>query len=166
MSRGFFFFFTITTSSCISKLWTACSQSAFTIMSWKSQELRPPHGVYCRSPLGPWPSVTPWQTGEGFHPRGAWVTVLLWRFRYSVLQQKPNWLPYADLKITSAQIVRAECNLNCTYNVINCVSDRHDDISLLPYTGEARLFFFFINHISVLQKRRSHGQIIMLPSHR
>lgn len=84
----------------------------------KSQESHPLHGVYCGSPLGPWPSVAPWQTGESPLPQrtvcDCFNVVSLVFCVPAKTQPHINWLPCADLKITSAQIAKAERNLNCT----------------------------------------------------
>lgn len=45
----------------------------------KVPRVTPIYSVYCRSLLGPWPSVAPWQTGEAFYPRGQYMIVLMWR---------------------------------------------------------------------------------------
>lgn len=84
----------------------------------KPRESHPLHGVYCRSLLGPWPSVAPWQAGESPLPQRTvydCFNVVSLVFRVPAKTQPHiNWLPCADLKITSAQIAKAERNLNCT----------------------------------------------------
>lgn len=93
-------------------------RAAFTIMSRNPKSHTRCIGVYCRSPLGPWPSVAPWQTGESPLPQRTvydCFNVVSLVFRVPAKTQPHiNWLPCADLKITSAQIAKAERNLNCT----------------------------------------------------
>lgn len=101
----------------------------------KSQESHPLHGVYCRSLLGPWPSLVPWQTGESPLPQRTvcdCFNVVSLVFRVPAKTQPHiNGLPCADLKITSAQIAKAEHNLNCT--LCYYLYPRYDDdISSFP----------------------------------
>lgn len=84
----------------------------------KSQESHSLHGVYCRSLIGPRPSVAPWQTGESPLPQrtvcDCFNVVSLVFCVPAKTQPHINWLPCADLKITSAQIANTERNLKCT----------------------------------------------------
>lgn len=62
--------------------------------------------------------MAPWQTGESPLPQRTvcdCFNVVSLAFRVPAKTQPHiNWLPCADLKITSAQIAKAERNLNCT----------------------------------------------------
>lgn len=97
----------------------------------KSQESHPLQSVYCRSLFRRWPSVAPWQTGESPLPQrivyDCFNVVSLVFHVPAKSQPHINWLPCADLKITSAHIAKAERNLNCTQSYY-LYPDRDDDI--------------------------------------